>query len=74
MPGKDEESTSIGATEQFARYTDRIKELEENDNIINGLLCHQHHLIFILTQAQLAASTQEIKSHRRLGIEQLPRV
>ena len=67
--GKTKKARGLEATEQFARYTDRIKELEVNDNIIYLLLCHQY-LTFTLTQAQLASTQDSLTAALALNISQ----
>jgi hypothetical protein len=70
--GKTKKARALEATEQFARYTDRIKELEVNDNIIYLLLCHQYLTFTLINTGPTGFNSRQ--SHRRLGIEQLPRV
>jgi predicted lactoylglutathione lyase len=68
--GKTKKARALEATEQFARYyTDRIKELEEKDNIIYVLLCHQY-LTFTLTQAQLASTQDSLTAALALNSSQ----
>jgi hypothetical protein len=67
--GKTKKARALEATEQFARYTDRIKELEVNDNIIYLLLCHQY-LTFTLTQAQLASTQDSLTAALALNSSQ----
>jgi hypothetical protein len=56
--GSSKKQRALEATDSFAKYTDRIKELEVNNSNIQCFVLYKHLIILILYQAQLA-STQE---------------
>jgi hypothetical protein len=56
--GSSKKQRALEATDSFAKYTDRIKELEVNNSNVQCFVLYKHLIILILYQAQLA-STQE---------------